>query len=171
MKIVITGVAGTGKSTISKELNKKGVVSIDFKDVPGLSYWRNKTTKEKVEYPATGDLSWFDSHERICDLKRLKEILDEHKDLVVTGIASGNQTECFNFFDKIFLLQCSPETIIRRMQTRKTSWGKTKVEQDYTLQWQKVFDPLCLSLGLTPINTEGALDIVIDKIITQIQTD
>jgi broad-specificity NMP kinase len=167
MKILITGVAGTGKSTISKELNRRGITSIDFSDVSGMCYWRDKITKEKTEYPITSDFNWFDSHERICNVERLKEILDEHKDLIITGIA-GNQTEYFNLFDKILLLQCNPETITQRMQTRESPWGKTKVEQDYTLKWQKIFDPLCLSIGLTPVNTEGSLDEVVDRIISMV---
>ena len=169
MKILITGVAGTGKSAISKALNEKGITSIDFSDVPNLCFWRDKTTKKKIEYSPVNDIKWLDSHERICDLKKLKEILVQHKDLVVTGIANGNQTEYFNLFDKILFLQCSPETLIHRMQTRKTLWGKTKAERDYTIKWQKDFDLQCLSNGLIPINTEGTLENVMDKVIAQIQ--
>jgi broad-specificity NMP kinase len=36
MKVLITGIAGTGKSTIIKELNKKGIDAIDLHDVPDL---------------------------------------------------------------------------------------------------------------------------------------
>jgi len=169
MKILITGVAGTGKSTISKALNERGIISIDFSDIPDFCYWRDKTTKEKVEYSPVSDIKWLDSHERICDIKKLKEVLSQHKDLVITGVVSGNQTEYFNLFDKVLLLRCSPETLIHRMQTRETLWGKTEAERNHTIRWQKVFDFKCLSNNVISINTEGTLDAVMDKIITQVQ--
>jgi broad-specificity NMP kinase len=169
MKILITGVAGTGKSTISKALNNRGITSVDFSDISDLCYWRDKITGAKAEYSPIHDVEWLDSHERICDLEKLKELLGQYKDIVITGIANGNQTEYFYLFDKIMLLECRPETIIHRMQSRETLWGKTNVERDYTLKWQKEFDAQCISKGAIPINTEGNLDIVVDKIINQIR--
>ena len=72
MKILITGVPGTGKSTISKTLNERGITSIDFSDVPDLCCWCNKITKEKIKYSPVKDIKWLDKHERICDLEKLK---------------------------------------------------------------------------------------------------
>ena len=168
MKILITGVAGTGKSAINKALNERGISSMDFSDIPDLCYWCNKITKGKIEYFPVSDIKWFDLHERICDIKKLKKVLDRYENLVITGIANGNQTEYFNLFDKILLLQCSPETLIHRMRTRKTLWGKTEAERNYTIKWQKVFDSECLLLGVIPVNTEGSLETVIKKIISMI---
>ena len=169
MKILITGVAGTGKSTISKALNSRGIVSIDFSDIPNLCYWHDKRTKEKIKYSPIKDLKWLDTHERICDMKKLRKILAKHKDLVITGIANGNQTEYLGLFDKVLLLRCNPKTLIHRMKTRETLWGKTKAEQDYTIKWQKEFDFQCLSNSAIPINTEGTVDAVVKKILAQIQ--
>lgn len=169
MKILITGVAGTGKSTISKALNERRIFSLDFSDIPDLCYWRNKITKKKIEYSSIKDIKWLDQHERICEIEKLRKILDQYKDLVVTGITNGNQTEFFSLFDKVFLLQCNPETLIHRMQNRETLWGKTEAELNYTIKWQKDFDNQCISNGAIPINTEGILDTIVDKVITQIQ--
>ena len=133
MKILITGVAGTGKSTISKALNEKGISSIDFSDVPGLCYWQHKITKQ-LENPLVKNVEWLDAHERICDIKKLKEILNQRGDVIITGvaninIANSNQGEYFDLFDKVLLLQCSPETIVKRMVLRKTRWGRNKTER------------------------------------------
>jgi broad-specificity NMP kinase len=171
MKILITGVSGTGKSTMAKELRKRNIFSIDFSDIRGMCSWQDKQTKEKIEEynPILSD-EWFDSKHYICDLKKLKEILDQHKDIVMTGVASGNHTEYFPFFDRVILLQCNPETFIDRMKTRIAPYGKTKAEQDDAIKWQKEFDPLLLSQGAIPINTEGNIDTVVDKIIGLITT-
>jgi len=167
MKILITGVAGTGKSTIVKALDQRGISSIDLHDVPGLFFWQDKETKEKVEYAPVQSREWFDKVDRFCDVSRLKGILDQHNDIVMAGTISGNQEEYYALFDKLILLQCSPQTLIHRMETRinKSGYGKTKAEQEDNIAWQKEFEPLLLSRGAIPVNTEGNLDEVVDEII------
>jgi adenylate kinase family enzyme len=93
MKILITGVSGTGKSTIAKALRERGVYTVDFSDVRNLCFWRDIQTKEKTRYSSVATHEWFDSHEYICDLPRLQEILNEREDIAMTGVASGNQTQ------------------------------------------------------------------------------
>lgn len=88
MKTLITGIAGTGKSTIVKALNERGVVAIDLHDVPDLFFWQDKATKEKVEYTPIHSRDWFDTVDRLCDIKKLKEMLDQHNDAVMAGTTS-----------------------------------------------------------------------------------
>lgn len=168
-KYFITGVAGTGKTTISLALKERGITVFDFASVPGLCYWRDKITKEKSEYSPNRDKNWLDTHERICDPEGLKTLLDNQKStVVITGVASGNQEELLGLFDKVFLLQCDPETLLKRFRTRETSvFAKGLDEQNATLEWQKKFDPHYLALGAIPIRTEGAINDVIKHLISQ----
>ena len=170
MKILITGVSGTGKSTISKALKERGIISIDFSDVHGMCCWKDLTTKEKVQYSPIESLDWFNNKNFFCDLNKLKEILDQHKNIVMTGVAGGSTMEYLPLFDKVILLQCSPEIFTHRMKTRIPIYGKTKAEQENAINWQKEFDPLLISQGAIPINTEGNLDDVINKIIQVVIT-
>ena len=173
MKILITGIAGTGKSTIVKALNERGIVSIDLHDVPGLFFWQNKETKEKVEYSPVHSKEWFDTVDRLCDIDKLKAMLTQHNDVVMAGTTSGsNQKEFLSLFDKIILLQSSPETLNNRLKTRtnKSGYGKTEAEQEDNVEWQKEFDPEMLSYGAIPISTEGSISDVIQKIIEIIKT-
>jgi broad-specificity NMP kinase len=171
MKVLITGIAGTGKSTIVKALNERGVNSIDLHDVPELMFWQDKVTKNRVQYTPIHSRDWFDTVDRFCDISKLKDILNESENIVVAGTAGDNQAEYFPLFDKIILLQCSPETLIYRMETRvnKSGYGKTKAEQEDNIAWQKEFDPEVLSHGAIPVDTGGSLDDAVDKIISLIQ--
>lgn len=167
MKILLTGIAGTGKSTIVKALNERGVAAMDLHDVPDLFFWQDKTTKEKVEYTPGRPKEWFANVDRLCDMNKLKEILDQYADVVVAGTTSGSdQKEFLSNFDKIILLQADPETLIHRMQIRnnKSGYGKSKGEQEDNIEWQKEYDPLLLSLGAIPVDTKGNLDDVVNKI-------
>lgn len=168
MKVLITGIAGTGKSTIIEALNKKGVDAVDLHDVPDLFFWQDKETKTKVKYTSVHLRNWFNTVDRLCNIKKLKEIIDQYDNIVMAGTTSGgNEKEFFSLFDKIILLQCNPETLVHRMKTRvnKSGYGKTKAEQEDNVEWQKEFDPLLISRGAIPINTEGDLDKVVDSII------
>jgi len=168
MKVLITGVSGTGKSTIVKALREKGIVALDFADFPELCSWRNKETKERVGFPPSPDLAWFDVNGRYCDIKMLKELLDQHKDVVVGGVASANHAEYFGLFDKVILLQCDPKTVMSRMQTRPSVWDKSKSVQEQAVDWQKEFDPELLACGAIPINAEEGVDEIVEKIIALI---
>lgn len=172
MKTLITGIAGAGKSTIITELNKRGVDAVDLHDLPGLFFWQDKETKQRVEYSPVESRDWFDTVDRLCDIDRLKQLLEQYQDVVMAGTISGNNQKEFLFnFDKIILLQADPQTLIQRMQTRenKSGYGKTKAEQDDNIEWQKEFDPLLLSLGATPVSTEGELEKVVDRVIALLE--
>ena len=174
MKTLITGIAGTGKSTIVQELNKHGVEAIDLHDIPNLFFWEDIRTKQVVEYSKNHPLDWFENVERLCNIDMLKNILNQYENIVMAGTTGGpNQKEFLSLFDKIILLQTNPETLIYRMETRnnKSGFGKTKAEQEDNIKWQKEFDPQLLSYGAIPVNTEGLIDDVIEKIIKIIREE
>jgi broad-specificity NMP kinase len=167
MKTLITGIAGTGKSTIVQELNKRGVEAIDLHDIPGLFFWQDNNTKERVKYSPVHSKDWFDNVDRLCDIDKLKEILSQYNDIIAAGTTSGsNQAEFLSTFDKVILLQSNPETLTRRLETRnnKSGYGKTKAEQEDNVLWQSEFDLLMLSLGAIPVSTEGNIDDVVGEI-------
>lgn len=167
MKILITGIAGTGKSTIIKALNERRIIAIDLHDIPDLFFWQNKETGEKIDYAPIQSLEWFNSIDRFCDIDMLNGILNQYDNVVVAGTTSGNQKDFLSLFDKIILLQCEPQILTQRLKirTNKSEYGKTKAEQEDNIEWQKEFDPLLISQGAIPVNTEGNLDGILSRII------
>ncbi len=169
MKILLTGIAGTGKSTIVQELNKRDIFSIDLHEVPNMFFWQNMKTKQKVPYTPVHSKQWFDTMERLCDIELLKKILSQYSNVVMAGTTGqSNRKEFLSFFDKVILLQASPEILVHRLQTRTNTsgFGKTNAEQEDNIEWQKEFDPELLSYGAIPIHTEGDLTATVDQIIS-----
>jgi shikimate kinase len=169
MKTLITGIAGTGKSTIIRALNEQGIFAIDLHNIPGLFFWQNKITKEPIAYSPVYSQEWFETVDRICNIELLQKLLQEHPTIIAAGTTSGsNQKEFLALFDKIILLQSNPETLTHRLQTRTniSGYGKTTAEQEDNIAWQKEFDPLMISYGAIPVTTEKSLEETVQQIIT-----
>ncbi|MBI3335917.1 MAG: AAA family ATPase, partial [Candidatus Portnoybacteria bacterium] len=137
-KIYITGVSGTGKSTLAKELNRLGIFAIDMDTVEGLCHWRNKKTGERTYYYSGIGRDWIEAHEWLCDIEKLKKLLKKDGLVAVLGLAS-NQDEYLNLFDKVFLLHCGEKTFLHRLNTRKgkDEFARDPSEQEHILSWYK----------------------------------
>src|ERR1035437_5827664 len=98
----ITGTQGTGKTTVAKELQKRGFTVFDTDTYGGLCYWKNKVTGEKVTSKTGDRKEWLELHQWYCNPSKLKGLLPEQNkgDIFFVGI-SENQPEYIDFFDKI----------------------------------------------------------------------
>jgi broad-specificity NMP kinase len=167
-KIYITGVSGTGKTTIAKELEKKGFYVISIDEVPNLCIWINKETKEKVIKEVELNKDFINTHDWVCDVEYLQKLIDTGiSPIFVLGLPS-NQNELINLFDKVLLLQCKPETFISRIENRTDNdFGKDKSAQEVILSWYKNFEQETLKKGAISISVEESLDEVVDNILKQ----
>jgi len=169
-KFCITGAPGVGKSTVIEELNKRGIKAFDADAVDGLCQWKNETLSENVEYHPGIGKDWLDKNNYICDVAKLKEIIDKHDGVVVVAGVVSNQEEFLKLFDKVFLLRCDEEVFLHRLNTRDANdFGKDKSDQDHILGWYKDFEANMINYGAIPIDTNVPLKNVVDKIISEIQ--
>lgn len=168
-KILVTGVAGTGKTAVGRVLSRKGINTFDMDDVPGLCSWRNKVTGEKVAHQGAIDRFFIDSHDWICDVEHLQNLLGAQGDAAVALGVVSNELEVLGLFDKILLLQCNPETFINRVVARNnSSFGKEKSAQEFLLSFYKPFEDDLLTRGAVPINAEEPLDRVVRAVMSEI---
>lgn len=163
VKIYVTGVSGTGKSTLVRELSLRGVVAIDLDE--GFCHWRKREDGERVSWEPGRDDAWYDAHGWICEIANLKEALKEHDTVVVVGLSS-NQDEYWKLFDKVFVLTASPDTIIHRLNTRvDNEYGKHPREQERLLSWHKDFEKEMVEKGALAIDGERPVGQVADDIL------
>lgn len=166
-KVFITGVSGTGKTTIANELHKKGLKVISLDEVEGLCFWKNKVTGIKVDYEAVLNKEFIDAHEWECDIELLKKMMSGNEDVYVLGSAS-NQNDFLPFFTKILLLQCKPETFFKRiMQRTDNDFGKDEGAQQFILSWYKEFEDNLLQKGAIPIDVSNSLEKVVETILNK----
>ena len=140
MKYLITGVAGSGKSTIAKELRKRGYAAYDTEE--GFSYYVDKKSGQRVSYPANPSFEWYENHERVFDEKVLKNLFNKHaKELLFICSITANQKKYYPDFNKIFLLTIDKNTLIKRIGSRRDNhFGKHPIDFSRLLARHDQFD-------------------------------
>jgi len=157
-KIYITGISGTGKSTIIEELTKRGIHSVDLDS--SFCRWEDKKTRKEINTDYE-----IKKHGWYCNFDKLKELLNTQENIFVAGITE-NQNEYLKLFNKIFLLQCSEETILERINNRKNNdFGKDSLEKEYILNSYRDFEKDLIEKGAISINVDKPIEIVINEII------
>ncbi len=172
-KIYITGVSGTGKTTIAKELEKRGFYTISIDEVPNLCSWVHQATGEKHRGKNTElTFEFVDMHDWICDTEYLNKLLDKDVDTAFVLGMAGNQDNFLHIFDKILLLQCSPETFCKRIEQRTDNdFGKDKKIQQQILDRYEAYAEKMLARGAVAIDTEKPINEVVDEVIKQAAQD
>jgi len=168
-KYLITGVAGTGKSTITKELRQRGYAAYDTEE--GFSYYVDKQTGEKAVYPATLTQEWYDTHERVFDENVLMNLLKKHQNetLFICSI-TANQAKFYPQFDKIFLLTAPDDVLTHRLGTRTNNYfGRHQLELARVIGRHQQFDDELLALGAQPIDSTRSITAVAGEILSFIK--
>ena len=168
-KIYITGVSGTGKTTIAHELEKRGFYAISIDEIPDLCSWVHQETREKhggKDTPLTKE--FVDQHDWIVDVEYLTELLGKASDTVFVLGMAGNQNEFLPMFDKILLLECSPETFFKRIDDRTDNdFGKDPEIKAQILNRYQPYAQEMLSRGAISISTDRPIEVVGGDVIAQ----
>jgi len=167
-KIYITGVSGTGKSTVSEELSRRGYFSISIDETEGLCSWIDKKSGENHGgKEALMTEEFVDMHDWVCDVDHLEKLFNQNNTEVVfvLGMAT-NQKEFVHIFDKIILLTCDPKVFCKRIMSRTdNNFGKDKDVQHQVINRSKTYLEEMLGIGAEVIDTDKLVTQVVDEVI------
>lgn len=119
---LVEGVSGTGKTSVCRELNRRGYQAINGDRE--LAYQGD---------PETGEATDTAAHEHhIWDVGRVRALVADHQE-PVTFFCGGsrNFSKFVDLFDGVFVLDIDLETLRRRLDQRpQDEWGSKPSERD-----------------------------------------
>ena len=162
MRVLITGMPGTGKSTLIGELRGRGYRAFDA-DEDGLSEYREMPGLPGEE-PGP-ELVWRED--------RIDELLSAHGDgeVVFLGGCAINQGQFYERFDHIVLLTAPEDVMVERLTTRTTNnYGKSPEEREEALRNKRAVEPMLRRRATTEIDTSIPLESVLERVLKLVES-
>ena len=134
-RVLLTGMSGTGKSTLIRELAARGHKAIDT-DSDEWSEWVTVAGDGPAGRTAEPDWVWRED--------RIQRLLstDDAEVLFISGCKS-NQAKFYAQFDHIVLLSAPAQVIVERLATRTNNpYGKHPDELGQVLGYLRTVEPL-----------------------------
>jgi shikimate kinase len=159
-RVFLTGMSGTGKSSVILELVARGYKAIDT-DYDGWS--------ELVDVPASSGLTglgegkdWLWREDRIADL-----LATEDADVLFISGGASNQNKFYPQFDHIVLLTAPIELMKERLASRTNNpYGKNSDELARALALKETVEPLLRRIADVEIDTSAPLDQVVERLLS-----
>ncbi len=150
LRVLVTGMSGTGKSTALEKLGERGHRVVDT-DSDEWSHW--------VTLP-DGSTDWVWREDTIIKL------LTEHQQgtLFVAGCKS-NQGKFYTLFDHVALLSAPADVILSRIAARENNtYGKSPEERDRVLCHLAEVEPRLRVTATIEIDASAPLDEVVRQL-------
>jgi shikimate kinase len=170
-RILLTGMSGTGKSTVIRELARRGYKAVDT-DYDGWSHWVNMYSGLPASPPPPGEYSWEDL-DWVWHEERMQTLLSvEGEGILFVAGTSPNQGKFYAWFDQIILLSAPAEVIIERLTTRTNNpYGTTPRTLARVLEHLETVEPRLRAGAGHEIDTSEPVDTVVEQILQLVRTE
>lgn len=168
----ITGLAGSGKSAVRRELKARGYKAPGV-DEEGYGEWIDRKTGEVIPFPHHDKKldfhDWYRRHEwelsatKIARLKR--RAAKQEAPVFLCGSASG-EDKVWHLFDKVIALIIDEDTLRHRLATRTNNqFGKAPEELAIELRLHETYEDTMKKRGALMIDATRPLAEVVDEIV------
>ncbi|HOQ29004.1 MAG TPA: AAA family ATPase [Armatimonadota bacterium] len=161
IRTLLTGISGTGKSTVIRELAARGHKAVDL-DSDEWSKW-----VPFVPFPGVKEVPGDPEQEWVWREDRVQALLstEDAEMLFVSGCAS-NMRQFLDQFDHIILLSAPADLIVERLITRTNNpYGKDPEERARVLGHLESVEPLLRRRAGHEINTQLPLGQVVEEVL------
>lgn len=165
-KYLVTGIAGSGKTTVKRALENAGYKTYDIDD--GFAHWVDRTTHTIVPYDANRApmTEWSDWS---IDANKLRKIITGPDTIIMCGSAHDLYTY-YDLFDDVFLLHYPSgvkDTIKQRVMTRTSNsndYGKAPGEFEAILGYWKEYEQEYINRNVNILDCTLPLDVTTKEI-------
>lgn len=161
-RVLLTGMSGTGKSTMIDALAQRGFKAVDADD-PDWSEPVAESEPDGRPSDARPDVVWRED--------RLEQLLaTEDADLLFVGGCATNQDKFYPQFDYIVLLTAPVPVTLERLATKATDDGGTaRVEVAQVIQESATVEPLLKRRASLEVDTSAPVEQVVDTILDHVE--
>ena len=146
-RILLTGMSGTGKTTVIHELATRGYRAVDLGE-PGWS-----------EHGPDGDWVW-------CEARVQALLSREDGDVLFVSGCAENQVKFYPQFNEIVLLSAPAALLIERLATRtNNSYGKDPDELNEVLGYLETVEPRLREGAGYEIDASASLNQVVANVL------
>ena len=162
-RVLLTGMSGTGKSTLIRELGARGYRAIDT-DSDEWSEWSVAGASDQSASGAEPDWVWRED--------RIQRLLSsDDVDVVFVGGCKSNQVKFYEQFNHIVLLTAPVRLLVERLSTRTSNpYGKQPDELARVLRHLQTIEPRLRAAASVEIDTSGPIDQVVQTILDLVST-
>jgi shikimate kinase len=164
-RVLLTGMSGTGKSTLIAALSARGYRAVDL-DTEEWSEWVPTSGEDPFGSPEEEGSIWR-NRDWVWREDRVAHLLatGDADILFVSGTAS-NQGTFHRHFDHIILLSAPISVLLERLSSRTTNtYGKDPSERARVLQHVETVEPLLRRAASVEIDTSARLDRVVEAVL------
>jgi broad-specificity NMP kinase len=156
-RVLITGMSGTGKSTVVVELKSRGHRAVDL-DTDEYSEWA-APDPDAPGAPVEPKRDWVWREDRV------RELLDRDEgDLLFVSGCAANMGPFLPRFDHIVPLKAPEDVLVERLHERFDGYGSNPGEVVRVLGLVREVEPLLRRVADIEIDTSGVLDNTVDAV-------
>ena len=164
-RVLLTGMSGTGKSTLIGALAARGYKAIDT-DTDEWSTWV-AVPRQPDQQDAGEERDWVWREDRIYRL-----LATADADVLFVSGCKSNQDVFYVQFDHVVLLSAPLPVLLERLTTRTTNpYGKHPDERAQVLEYARTVEPLLRRTASLEVDTRASVEQVIETILHHVLSE
>lgn len=166
----VTGISGSGKTSVARALIARGFVALDSKVTKGIFHFADANGLPAKSYQPN-DSAWVATYKWVLNVPMLEQIIRDNADKAYIFVCGrGNIRQHWNLADKVFLLHVNEQTLIQRLNdpTRDNDFAKDQQTQQKLLANLEFVQRSLTNAGAIVIDAEQPLETVVDDILSRI---